>query len=511
MVLFFYPDKIVNLFYNDAFYYFTIATNYLHKGVFSFDGINPTNGFHPLWQIITIVLFKIASNSDFKIILTLLVCIVLTSSANILFFSSAYKITKSKLLAFITIIPGYFYLIFGLAIGKHYSIISPVNGMETSISLFLFSLLLYFLIRCSEGKQFYRFKYYTISLLVSLLFLSRLDEIFIIYTLLLYVFFSSDKSNRLLNSIKFLVFPILMISGYLIYNQLSTGMLLPVSGLQKSGFSFDNVVHIIRGLFLGRSFNYFWGEHLYSRILPIVYVLIATGFFLVLFFKKSFNKNNSLIAPLAYIAMASILKLTYHIFFTNLWDQGQWYYNIDIITSNIIVAYFIITRYPSILKIKYISIYSAILILCVLFWNAFANLTTETRNEMLWRNREKIKNEIIKIDKFPKIIEMDDGIVTYALGFRALSGFGLCMDKEAFKAKNSGKLFDLAYKRGYRYIASLNYFKNPDNIPNTLNNYKDFVSIPFFALEKQDLDFWQFQSIYSNNLTGFVLIKFEKK
>jgi hypothetical protein len=511
IVVFWFPDKIINLFYNDAFYYFTIAENFNHTGIFTFDGINPTNGFHPLWQMIVTIVFSVTSNHNDQVLIILILCLALTIFANLFIYLSTYKLTKSKLLSFVTVLPGYFYLLFGLAVGKHYSIISTLNGMETSLSLLLFSIVVYQLVRLSDNKEYSNFQLFSISLLLSLLVMSRLDEIFIVIPVFLFIFFNSSKPNKITILTKFLGIPILIVSGYLVYNIFTIGMMLPVSGMQKSGFSFDNVQHIIRGIFLGRSFNYFWGEHLYSRILPIVYVLIVSGLFVGFNVKRLFNKIDTIRNLLTTLGIASILKVGYHLFFTNLWDQGQWYYNIDIVTSNVIVSFFIFTKYSSFLKIKYISIYSAILLLFALCWNTFTNLTTETSNENFWKQRNAIKKEILKIDKSTKIIEMDDGIVTYGLGFQGLSGFGLCMDKEAFKAKNAGKLFDLAYKRGYRYIASLNYFKNPDNIPNSLNHYKDFVSIPFFALEKQDHDFWQFQLIYSNNLTGFVLIKFEKK
>lgn len=37
----------------DAFYYFTIAANWVELGTPSFDQAHPTNGFHPLWQWLT--------------------------------------------------------------------------------------------------------------------------------------------------------------------------------------------------------------------------------------------------------------------------------------------------------------------------------------------------------------------------------------------------------------------------------------------------------------------------
>jgi hypothetical protein len=44
---------------DDAYYYFTIARN-LARGLGpTFDGLSPTNGFHPLWQILLVPLFRL--------------------------------------------------------------------------------------------------------------------------------------------------------------------------------------------------------------------------------------------------------------------------------------------------------------------------------------------------------------------------------------------------------------------------------------------------------------------
>ena len=39
-----------SIFQPDTFYYLTVAENSLHTPFYSFDGIHPTNGFHPVWE-----------------------------------------------------------------------------------------------------------------------------------------------------------------------------------------------------------------------------------------------------------------------------------------------------------------------------------------------------------------------------------------------------------------------------------------------------------------------------
>src|SRR4051812_22736993 len=40
----------------DTFYYLDVARNVARHGSFSFDGEHATNGFHPLWQLVTAAL-----------------------------------------------------------------------------------------------------------------------------------------------------------------------------------------------------------------------------------------------------------------------------------------------------------------------------------------------------------------------------------------------------------------------------------------------------------------------
>lgn len=49
----------VSFFIDDAFYYLLIARNFAQSGVPTFDGVNPTNGFHPLWMLMLAGMYRI--------------------------------------------------------------------------------------------------------------------------------------------------------------------------------------------------------------------------------------------------------------------------------------------------------------------------------------------------------------------------------------------------------------------------------------------------------------------
>ena len=49
---------------DDGYYYLEIARNFAIGNGPSFDSINFTNGFHPLWQIIIVPVFLFINNLD---------------------------------------------------------------------------------------------------------------------------------------------------------------------------------------------------------------------------------------------------------------------------------------------------------------------------------------------------------------------------------------------------------------------------------------------------------------
>src|SRR3970040_241629 len=45
---------------DDAYYYFKVAQNISEGHGSTFDGINPTNGYHPLWMLVCVPIFALA-------------------------------------------------------------------------------------------------------------------------------------------------------------------------------------------------------------------------------------------------------------------------------------------------------------------------------------------------------------------------------------------------------------------------------------------------------------------
>jgi len=55
-------ETLAFLFYDDAYYYFGVSRNIAHGLGSTFDGINATNGYHPLWCWILVPLFRVVGD-----------------------------------------------------------------------------------------------------------------------------------------------------------------------------------------------------------------------------------------------------------------------------------------------------------------------------------------------------------------------------------------------------------------------------------------------------------------
>jgi hypothetical protein len=68
-----------NLTYDDGFYYLKIAERVARGDGSTFDGINPTNGYHPLWLICLLPIFWLTSAPDIALIVVVIVQAVMMS------------------------------------------------------------------------------------------------------------------------------------------------------------------------------------------------------------------------------------------------------------------------------------------------------------------------------------------------------------------------------------------------------------------------------------------------
>jgi len=159
---------------DDAFYYYKVAMNITSGHGVTFDGINPTNGFHPLWMLVCIPVFLLGKiNLILPLRVLVIVSALLSIGSGIFLFRILKKFISNEVAAFIATI-----WMFQSSIHD----VIVVHGMESTITAFFIALFLYLLIHWQDDDAT-RNKLITLGIIGGLTILARLDNIFIVMLL----------------------------------------------------------------------------------------------------------------------------------------------------------------------------------------------------------------------------------------------------------------------------------------------------------------------------------------
>jgi hypothetical protein len=159
---------------DDAYYYFKVAQNISEGHGSSFDGINSTNGYHPLWMLVCIPIFALAR---FDVILPLRVLVIVLSLLN-----AATAILIFRLLSMILSPPAAVLASAYWAFSPHLQHIVYALGLEAGIGAFFVVTLVVAIFRLDKdppvgGVSARQIAW--VGALALLAVLSRLDLIFL--------------------------------------------------------------------------------------------------------------------------------------------------------------------------------------------------------------------------------------------------------------------------------------------------------------------------------------------
>jgi hypothetical protein len=159
---------------DDAFYYYKVAMNITSGHGVTFDGINPTNGFHPLWMLICIPVFWLGK---FDLILPLralvLVSAVLSIGTGVLLFRLLKKYISIEISAVLAVVWVFQPFIRWIVV---------MNGMESTVSAFFIAAFFYSVMHWQD-EEITTGKLIKLGLVGGLAILARLDNIFIVMLL----------------------------------------------------------------------------------------------------------------------------------------------------------------------------------------------------------------------------------------------------------------------------------------------------------------------------------------
>ena len=136
---------ILNWYLNDdAFYYFKVASNISSGLGITFDGINVTNGFHPLWMLINVPVFWFAG---FDLFLPLRVLIIVSSLLSAGTGVLLFRFLRRFILPEIAAVAAVTWVFLP---GIHSVVVA--NGLENNLSAFMIMWLLYISSRFIDSK-----------------------------------------------------------------------------------------------------------------------------------------------------------------------------------------------------------------------------------------------------------------------------------------------------------------------------------------------------------------------
>lgn len=178
---------------DDAFYYYKVAQNVLTGHGFTFDQINLTNGFHPLWMVICLGVFWL---SRYNLLLPLRALILVSGVLNGLTGVILFRLLKKVLHPTAAVLGSVVWMLLPSVFNT-----TTVHGMEAAISslfLVLFLAQCVDLLQKGEANPYRTVRLLTAGLLAALAILSRLDNLFVVFVIGLFMILRIHRINRML-------------------------------------------------------------------------------------------------------------------------------------------------------------------------------------------------------------------------------------------------------------------------------------------------------------------------
>jgi len=468
LIFIFLSDKnylITEWFTDDSYYYLQAAYNFKHYKFFTFDGINITYGFQPLWMILcTIISILSSSKSSFFYEIIIFASIIYTVTG-ILLFKFSSMLWKNQ----IKYIPSLIWLFNGDLIQIF------TSGKENVLAVMLIVIIL--IIWGEKNNTIIIRDIIWLGILSGLLILTRVNTI-IFLPIILWLILTSIRKNKFLNVFLFLSLFLIIIIPWIIYSYTNFRTIFPTSGnvklhgvssswllnikeiipidevipieklltqfelkLFKSGIShsppepLNYMLYVFRylpitilgfGIYGILKTNYFvWKKILeFVFYLQTIIVLITIGIISVKkkisFSKICFSLKNIPLALKIITVFAVLNSMVNFIFLSKYIQYANWYAFPEILALIFLTTYFLSKMDPKIRLINFINNSSSMLrIISVLFGIIFlvrmcpkTFYERENWNSQMWKGKEWIE---MNVSKGTKIGAWSSGALGYWL------------------------------------------------------------------------------------------------
>jgi 4-amino-4-deoxy-L-arabinose transferase-like glycosyltransferase len=461
----FYVD---NLFIpDDTYLALKIAKNIASGAGITFDGIHPTNGFQPLYVFLISPIYLIFKED---LITPVHICLSLLAIFNVLTGLLIYKILKKLTDAR----KGILALI--LWSFSPQIISNGINGLETSLSLFLVVLsVFYYLTRIQESENLTYHGFFVLGTLLGLSIFARIDSIFLLLAISVDLFLRSKQKLKWLSIKSFLgklgliyVFAFFILLPWWIFQLVYFKTLVPTSG---EAVRFQALVYADHGLTLdffkdkfvwsltqwtNSPFPFYHFSHFPSLSELLIFIFILGGLFVLLVRKQKITKN---IAPLNFLWIFCFGLLLFYCFYVPAhWFFKRYYYPVIFVLTLYwgvlfdLIIDFITQRF----KVQRFLLIFVFLIFCgVLFYPNLKNFLFSRPDSPLRCDSESCSGYYkvalwIKdhVEKGKKIGSYQSGALGYFLEDNTVVNLDGVVNPDAFRA--------LKNKNAFGYVKSEN-------------------------------------------------------
>ena len=225
--------SISRFLYDDSFYYLVVAKNIADGQGATFDGINPTNGFQPLWMVLLKLISPFFQKGSFTFLhIVLSLSSVFHTLTAYFIFSILYEFTEKRNLSLLCC------AFWGL---NPFIICISLTGLETPLYTAILSASLLFYIK--NYKSQLRYPYYCLGILLGLTALARFDSLILFLIIIIhqiYISFRNNNSNinsytrKGTDTLRIILGFFIATIYWFVWSYFYSGTLLPNSGLALS-------------------------------------------------------------------------------------------------------------------------------------------------------------------------------------------------------------------------------------------------------------------------------------
>lgn len=467
-------------------FWFLAGDAYLYLGIgqasgglgFSFDGIEPTNGFHPLWQVWVRLLSALMPGAPLAVMWAVLVSALGLLVLGVWALGTAIaRLTGSWGLALLAV-PGAYFLAVGQGLGN-LPVWAFLDGMEAAL---VFALAGWLALRIAAwpGAAAGARAHLAIGLILAAIVLARLDEALLVMGLALTVLAwpGAPLPRRFLGATLIALPGALAVAGYVGWSLATTGLPLPVSGAAKGeGGLFGNLWVTAATLFppmqdLRAALTSYAPERavLYGATFRVVQLIVPAAF--ALFWGwvvwRGF-RDRPWAVLLAGLAAGVVLKAGYNFVNVNFWHQAYWYFAVAMMACSLAAALLLAPVWEALVVRSRAAAPLVALalggfgLLHASLWGA--GLLAQPRHAVqaqFWAEREATRAALLALDPDLQLIEFGDGAVNHALHpVPVRHGFVFAGDAGSLAALQDGRLLRHAWDGGFRGLTSYEYLHVP--------------------------------------------------